>query len=223
MGLLLEEFVARYGEDPDWAELLSEPHYRTYLRRALKGDRESFRELAVYGRGHQASPRMMRALWEAGAPVSPHRAEIKQQWQVEARWIAKAFGDELDSFFRDAEFSTARLPDEFDVWRGGIEAADVLSSAKSWSRSYPVACAFALQDKFWRSARLEAKARAGGSPKPIVLTRRIRRDQAIAYMGGPEREVVLATDALRLPAQPYGSLAEWRRHRARGRPPGFWG
>jgi hypothetical protein len=135
--LLNHEFIALYGDDPEWAELTKIPDCETHLRRALAGDRAGFRQLAVY--------------------------------------------------------------------------------AQAWTLSYSAACAFALQCELWRDARRERSARAEGHPEPLVLIRHIRRDQAVAWLGGVEREVVLAKSTIEMPAQPCGSLREWRRHRARAR------
>jgi hypothetical protein len=210
----LEEFIALRGDDPEWVELRKSPYFQTYLRRALAGDGEGFRELAVYG---ELRPRIIRDLWKAGVSVRPHRDTIKREWQVESDFIVEAFGDDLETFLRDAGFSTARLPEEFDVWRGGDEPADVMARGRSWTLSYSAACAFALHCRLWRDARRERWARAEGLPQPLVLIRHIRRDQAVALIGGPEREVVLAKGTIEAPAQPCGSLRDWRRHRARGR------
>jgi hypothetical protein len=75
----------------------------TDLRRALDGDREGFRELAVYAQSKVASSRIMRALWKADAPVRPHREFIKRQWKVQASFIVTAFGEDLDAMSRHRE------------------------------------------------------------------------------------------------------------------------
>src|ERR1700751_1677266 len=72
------------------AELRKIPDFETYLRRALAGDRAGFRELVVYAQG-RLNPRIMRALWKAGAPVRPHRATIKHEWKLQASLIVAAF------------------------------------------------------------------------------------------------------------------------------------
>ena len=212
MTLTYEEFVARYGDDPKWAELRESPYFEVNLRRALNGNEEGFRKLSVYG---GLRPRIMRDLWKEGLPVRAYREFIKSEWHVDAGRIQKAFLDDLDAFLRDAGFSTARLPEAFDVWRGGSEPADVMARARSWTRSYSTACGFALENKDWRDARRERWARAEGLPEPLVLIRHIRRDQAVAWLGGLEREVILAKTTTETPAQPYRCLSDWRRHRAR--------
>jgi hypothetical protein len=214
-----EEFIARYGDDTEWAELRQSPHFETNLRRALNGSKEGFRELALYG---ELRPGIMRDLWKEGLPVRGYREDIKREWLIERGRVQKAFGDDLDAFLRDAGFSTARLPEAFDVWRGGSEPADVMARGRSWTRSYSVACGFALENKVWRDARRERRARAKGLPEPLVLIRHIGRDQAVAWLGGLEREVILAKSTTETPAHPDGSLRDWRRHRARAGKP-FWG
>src|SRR5439155_20385060 len=99
--------------------------------RALAGDRAGFRELAVYAES-RLNPRIMRDLWKAGAPLRPHRATIKHEWKIQASLIVAAFDEDLDAFLPDAGFSTARLPEEFDVWRGGDEPAHVMARGRSW-------------------------------------------------------------------------------------------
>jgi hypothetical protein len=210
----LEVFTALHGDDPEWAELGKSPYFETDLRRALSGNREGFLELAVYG-GFR--PRIVRDLWKAGVPVRPHRDKVKTEWLVQSVSFVEAFGEDLDAFLRDAGFSTARLPEKFDVWRGGDGPADVMARGRSWTRSYSAACAFALHCELWRDARRERRARAEGHPEPLVLIRHIQRDQAIAWIGGLEREVVLAKGTIETPAQPCGSLRHWRQHRARAR------
>ena len=69
--------------------------------------------------------------------------------------IVAAFDEDLDAFLPDAGFSTARLPEEFDVWRGGDEPAHVMARGRSWTLSYSAACAFALHCELWRDARRE--------------------------------------------------------------------
>jgi hypothetical protein len=210
----LEAFTALHSDDPEWAELRKSPHFETDLRRALNGDKGGLRELAVYGKFR---PRIMRDLWKAGVAVRPHRDIIEREWRVRSGFIVDAFGDDFDALLRDAGFSTARLPEEFDVWRGGDGPADVMARGRSWTLSYSAACAFALHCELWRDARRERRARAEGNPEPLVLIRHIQRDQAIAWIGGLEREVVLAKGTIETPAQPCGSLRDWRRHRARSR------
>ena len=212
--MTLEQFIALYGDDPEWAELRKSRYFETDLRGALGGKSEGFRELAVYG---EFRPRITRDLWKAGVSVRPYRDTIKSEWQVRSAFIVAAFGEDLDAFLRDAGFGTARLPEAFDVWRGGDEPADVMARGRSWTISYSGACAFALHCELWRDARLERRARAEGYPEPLVLIRHIRRDQAVAWIGGLEREVVLAKGTLETPAQLCGSLRDWRRHRARAR------
>jgi hypothetical protein len=212
----LEVFTALHGDHPEWVELRKRPCFETDLRRALDGEEEGFRELAVYG-PLGLRPPIMRDLWKAGLPVRPYLKYIKRDWQTQSARILKAFGDDLDAFLRDAGFTTARLPEEFDVWRGGTEPAQVMARGRSWTRSYSAACAFALHCELWRDARRERRARAEGHPEPLVLIRHIRRDQAVAWIGGLEREVVLAKGTIETPAQPCGSLRDWRRHRARAR------
>lgn len=215
MALGYQEFISLHGADPDWVELRKSSYFENDLRRALRGDREGFFELAVYGRGHEESPRIMRALWKAGVPVRPARYFIREQWQVQSTYFVSALGEDLDAFLHDAGFSTTRLPDEFDVWRGGCEPIDEMTRGRSWTRSYSAACAFALNVELWRDAKRERLARQLGYAEPLVLTRRIRREQAVAWLGGVEKEVVLTTEVLASPAQPCGALPDWRRHRAR--------
>jgi hypothetical protein len=212
-----ERFTTLHSSDPDWIELRESPYFERDLRRALKGDRDGFCELAIYGRSHEQSPRIMRALWKAGVPVRPYRYFIRQQWRVQSSCIIAALGQDLDAFLRDAGFSTARLPEEFDIWRGGDEPHDEMIRGRSWTLSYAAACAFALNCEVWRHARRERWARQAGYAEPLVLTRRVQRDEVAAYIGGVEREVVLTNDAIYAPAYPFGSLPEWRRHRARSR------
>jgi hypothetical protein len=207
-----DEFIMLHGNDPEWAQLRKSPYFQTDLRRALNGNREGFRELAFYG---QFRPGIMRDLWKAGAPVRPHRDTVKGEWRVQSALIVEAFGDDLDAFLCDAGFSAVRLPEEFDVWRAGNESCDAMARGRSWTLSYSAACAFALQCKLWRNARLERTARAEGYPEPLVLIRHVRREQAVALIGGLEREVVLAKSTFETPAQLCGSLRDWRRHRAR--------
>jgi hypothetical protein len=207
------------GDDPEWAELRESPHFEMDLRRALAGEKGGFCELAVYGKFR---PRIIRDLWKAGASVRSLHDILVREWRVSSASIVEALGDNLDEFFRDAGFTTARLPKEFDVWRGGDEPSDVMARSRSWTRSYSVACAFALQYGLWRNARLEPLARAEGRPEPLVLIRRIRRDQAVAWIGGPESEVVLAKGTAETPTQPCGSIRDWRRHRSRTCKEFFW-
>ena len=86
------------------------------------------------------------------------------------------------------------------MWRGGPKPTEKLAQGRSWTRSYSVACAFALSNSI---------------REPIVLIRHLRREHALAWIGGIEKEVILTTEALVLPAQQHGSLPDWRRHRAR--------
>jgi hypothetical protein len=212
---IYEDFIALHGHEPEWIELRrNNQHFETDLRCALAGHGGSFRELAFYGR-NGVNTRIMLVLWKADVPVRPHRKIIQSQWKQQASLFVAAFGEDLDAFLRDAGFNAARLPEEFDVWRGGTESADVMARGRSWTRSYSVACAFALQCTLWRDARNERWARAEGHPEPLVLHRRIRREQVAAWIGGPEREVILTSEAIASLAQPYGSMADWRRHRAR--------
>jgi hypothetical protein len=217
MALAYEEFISLHGADPDWVELRKSYYFEDDLRRALSGNREGFFELAVYRRGHEESPRIMRALWKAGVSVRPARYFIRQQWRVQSTYIISALGEDLDAFLRHAGFGTARLPDEFDVWRGGSEPFDEMARGRSWTRSYSAACAFALNVELWRDAKGEQLARESGYAEPLVLTRHIPRAQAAAWIGGLEKEVVLTTEVLASPAQPCGSLPDWRRHRSRRR------
>jgi hypothetical protein len=203
-------FIAVHGNDPEWAELRKNNYFDHDLCRALDGNREGMLELAIYGKFR---PRIMRDLWKAGVSIRPYRKFVKEEWQMKTSGIIEALGDDLDSFLQDAGFSTTRLPDQFDVWRGDDEPENVMARRLSWTRSY--SCAFALQDKIWRDARWERIARAEGYPEPLVLIRHIRREQAAAFIGGPEREVILSKNAIETPAQPCGSLRDWRRHRAR--------
>src|SRR5437870_3305717 len=119
MSLTHEEFIELYADDPDWVERRESPYFEIDLRRALEGDAAGFRELAVYGVEDQTSPRIMKALWKAGAPVRPHRNTIKRRWRAQSTFFIAAFGENLDAFLREVGFDTARLPEEFDVWRGG--------------------------------------------------------------------------------------------------------
>ena len=215
MALSFQEFISLHGADPDWVELRKSYHFENDLRLALRGNREGFLELAVYGQGHQEGPRIMRALWKAGVSPKPARYFIRKDWLVESTHFVSALGEDLDAFLHDAGFTTTRLPDEFDVWRGGCEPIDEMSRGRSWTRSYAAACAFALNVELWRDAKRERLARKAGYAEPLVLTRRIRRDQSAAWMGGVEQEVVLKAEVLATLAQPCGSLPEWRRHRAR--------
>jgi hypothetical protein len=121
-------FSALHGDDPEWTELRQSACFEDDLRRALAGDRGGFRELVVYGKFR---PRIMRDLWKAGVPVRPHRDAIKREWRVKAASIVDAFGDDLDAFLHEVGFSAARLPEEFDVWRGGDESADIIARGRS--------------------------------------------------------------------------------------------
>jgi hypothetical protein len=216
---IMEAFKALHIVAPEWAELRNSPHFDGDLRRALAGDRAGLFELAVYG---EFRPQIVRDLWEAGVSICPLRDAVLREWRVRASFIIEAFGDDLDAFLRDVGLGTAQLPDEFDVWRGGDEPRDVMARARCWTRSYSVACAFALQQRLWRNARLERYARVSAYPEPIVLMRRVRLDQVAAWIGGPEREVVLSRGATEAPTEPCGSLRDWRRHRARPRNEFFW-
>lgn len=215
MALTYDEFISLHGADPDWVELQKDYYFEKDLRRALHGNREGFLELAVYGRDDKVSPRIMRALWKAGISPQPARYFIRRQWQIQSTYFVSAFDEDIDAFLHDAGFRTTRLPDEFDVWRGGCEPIDEMSRGRSWTRSYSAACAFALNVELWRDAEGEKLARQHGYAEPLVLTRRIRREQAAAWLGGVEREVVLKTEVLASPAQICRSLPDWRRHRAR--------
>src|SRR3954447_19294594 len=106
MALGYQEFISLYGADPDWVELRKSSYFENDLRRALCGDREGLFELAVYSRGHEESPRIMRALWKAGVSVRPARYFIRDQWQVQSTYVVSALGEDLDAFLRDAGFST---------------------------------------------------------------------------------------------------------------------
>jgi hypothetical protein len=213
-----EEFIARHGHQPHWIRASENNYYfNGDLRDALVGDTNGFSEVAICGRPAADIPLLVRDLWRVGLTVRPYRSEIKHDWMIESRRFIDAFGDDLDDFLRDAGFNAGRLPEEVDVWRGGIEPFEVMASARCWTVSYSVACAFAFQSKLWRTARTEQVARQLGLQEPLVLTRRVRREQIAAWIGGIEREVVLRKAALAIPARPVGSLCDWRRHRARRR------
>ncbi len=210
-----EKFIALYRDDPNWTTLRESRYFENDLRRALAGDPSGFRELAIYAPADEVRPQIIRALWKAGVPVRPHRDSIKCEGKLQASLIVKAFGTDLDAFLHDAGFNPARRPNEFDVWRGGNEPIKEMSRGRSWTRSYSVACAFALNVELWRTAQGERYARESGYSEPLVLTRHVRREQAVAWIGGVEREVILTNEAIASPAQPCGSLPDWRRHRAR--------
>jgi len=215
MPLSYDEVTALHGHDPDWVKLQQSHYFEDDLRRALAGAASSFRELAIYAPKPKVQPQIMRALWIAGAPVRPHRKHIRELWKKEAGRFVRAFGADLDAFFRDAGFGAGRLPNEFDVWRGGSEPVEEMARGRSWTYRYAAACAFALNQKLWRNARDERRARKLGHPEPLVLRRRLKREHVIAWIGGVEREVILSNEALTLPAEQCGSLSEWRRRRAR--------
>lgn len=209
-----EDFIALHGDDPDWVKLREGHFFADDLRRALAGDPSGFREVALYAPEQKVKSRIIHALWMAGVPVRPHHHPIKRMWQLESPSLVQAFGEDLDRFLRDAGFSAVRLPDEFDVWRGGSEPIEEMACGRSWTYSYSAACAFALNNTLWRTAQGERWARELGEPEPLVIARHIRREHAV-WIGGLEREVILTNEALALPALPYGSLRNWRRHRAR--------
>lgn len=214
-----EEFIDLHGHEPYWirARADNEYHFEGDLRGALSGDQSGFCEIAIYGRPADDIPLLVRDLWRVGAAVRHSRRVIKDEWVITSHTFVRAFGDDLDAFLRDAGFGVGRLPEQFDVWRGGTEPAEVMAGARCWTIAYPAACAFALENELWRNARTEQLARERGEPEPLVVTRRVQREQVAAWMGGVEREVVLAASAFEIPAQPYGSLREWRRHSARRR------
>jgi hypothetical protein len=207
------------ASNPEWTELRKSPYFETDFRRALDGEKEGICELAIYGKFRA---QIIRDLWKIGVPMRLLREDIIREWHVASIGLVDAFGDDLDIFLRDAVGASIRLQEEFEVWRGGEEPFEAMAHGRSWTRSYSVACAFALNCRLWRDARSERFARAEGRPEPLVLIRRIRRDQVLAWLGGPERELVLAKDAVETPTQVCGSLPDWRRHRSRSRTQLFW-
>jgi hypothetical protein len=214
------EFIDLYGDRSHWLRAREDNHYfESDLRDALAGDPSGFRETAFYGRASNDIPLLVRDLWQGGVPIRWYRRNIQREWTVTSRIFVDAFGNDLDAFLRDAGFSTGRLPEEFDVWRGGTDPFEVMVSAPCWAVSYSVACAFAFQSRLWRNARDGRLARELGQPEPRVVTRRVRRQQVAAWIGGIEREVVLGNEAIGAPAQPCGSLRDWRQHGVRRRDP----
>lgn len=213
--LTYDEFVVLHGNDPNWIKLQESPCFEGDLRRALAGDAAGLREIVLCARELEIKPQIIRALWMAGVPVRPHRNNIKRIWKVKSSLFVEVFAEDLDDFLRDVGFGLAKLPNEFDVWRGGNEPIEKIECGRSWTYSYSIACAFALQNALWRNVQGEQLARELSYPEPLVLVRRLRREHVAAWIGGLEREVILTNDALALPARPCGSVADWRRHRAR--------
>lgn len=216
-----DDFFQVYGDHGHWKRRQAEKreYFESDLRRALAGCPEGFHEIAIYGAAFSDKVLIIRDLWRVGVPIPCHEF-IQQEWCLESRRFVDAFGCDLDGFFSDVGFGLGRLPPEFDVWRGSNkdETIEELAAARSWTTSYSVACAFALQNNpLWQNARMERMARDTDAPEPTVVTRHVRRDQVIAWIGGLEREVILGQAALGLPIHPCGSLRDWRRRRCRKR------
>ncbi len=71
----------------------------------------------------------------------------------------------------------------FLLWRGGRGApAEIANSNMSWSLSRPAAADFAL---------LTARSPNDALRPPVLLRRRARREEALAYFATREREVVM--------------------------------
>ena len=142
MSLTHEEFIELYADDPDWVERRESPYFEIDLRRALKGDAAGFRELAVYGVEDQTSPRIMKALWKAGAPVRPHRNTIKRRWRAQSTFFIAAFGENLDAFLRvvdDPANGPVLIHCFAGLHRTGVYCAVYRMEFDRWSNSRAIA------------------------------------------------------------------------------------
>jgi hypothetical protein len=111
-----QEFIALYGNDPDWVKLRDGFHFEADLRRALAGDPSGFREIAIHAPEREVKSKIMRTLWRVGVQVRPHHRCIKRIWKNQSSLMIEAFGEDLDRSLGDAGFGAARLPEEFDIW-----------------------------------------------------------------------------------------------------------
>ena len=212
-----ENFLATYGDNPHWLRRwrANDPEFRNDLEAALNSAQYGFREIVFRGSKQDDIPYLLKDMWKFGVNIKRHRAHIVNRMQLSQRLFLDTFGDEFDTFLKDAGFGPGRLKGVITLWRGGTGNPKILSAGRCWTLSYSMACSFALQSKIWQKAASEKRARAAHMPEPIVVSRNVKRADVAAFIGGPEREVILTKDALAIPAMQFGDIREWRRHRGR--------